>query len=296
MGVCHRDIKADNLLIDENGNLLLADFGFATLYVYKGRRRTMRSVAGSYMYMAPEVLRGRYEGDRADVWSCGLVLLMMHAGALAWDEPTMEDPRFEAYAKLKYHNYSPFNKVPFAVLSLIKRMLAIDPARRIQVGEIERNEWFAAENALMDENGLCADRARLARHMEAQSTEIVFSQPGAVQCNLRTGFVLSQPVTADNAPSLRRIYVFRDEKTVIAKIRALLAENVVQHVVEDSVIAFSTADRKRGVLSGEICTKSIVDVCCVTFSKLRGCSLEFKTLVAILVAGIKAAFPHNAAA
>lgn len=295
-GICHRDIKADNLLIDQNGNLLLADFGFATLYVYKGRRRTMRSVAGSYMYMAPEVLGGKYEGDRADIWSCGLVLLIMHAGALAWDEPTMEDPRFEAYVKLRYHNYSPFNRIPFAVLSLIKRMLAVDPSKRIQIADIEKSEWFAGENALMDENGLCTDRACLAKYMEDQCTEIIFSQPGTVHCNMKTGFVLSQPTVVDNAPSLRRIYVFRDEKTVIEKIQALLAENVVQYVAEDSVIAFSTADRKRSVLSGEISTKSIVDVCCVTFSKLRGCSLEFKTLVTILADGIKAAFPNNAGA
>nr|AAL28053.1 checkpoint protein kinase [Antonospora locustae] len=295
MGICHRDIKADNLLIDKNGNLLLADFGFATLYVYKGKRRKMRSVVGSYMYMAPEVLCGKYEGDKADIWSCGLVLLIMHTGVLAWNEPTMEDPRFEAYVKLKYHNYSPFNRIPFVVLSLIKRMLTVDPCKRIQITEIENSEWFAGDNALMDENGLCTDRARLAKHMEYQCTGIIFSQPGTVQCNQKTNFVLSQPTVVDNTPSLRRIYVFRDEKTVLEKIQALLAENVVQYVAEDSVIAFSTADRKRGVLSGEISTKNISNVCCITFRKLRGCSLEFKTLVTILADGIKAAFPHNSA-
>lgn len=291
-GICHRDIKIDNLLIDNKGNLLLADFGFATLYVYKGQRRTLRSVVGSYMYMAPEVLHGRYEGDQADIWCCGLVLLVMHAGTFPWDEPTTDDSRFEAYTQLKYHNYAPFSSVPFAALTLVKRMLAVDPSKRITIEEIEKDAWFATRNSLLDENGLCADSSLVLQQVAGQKVDIIFSQPNAVKCNFGTSFVLSQPVVVDSMPSMKRIYVFRDEATVLQKIETLLVENVVQYVLEGQVVAFSTADRTRSTLSGEISVKSICGVCCVTFSKVRGCSLGFKKFVAILSDGIKAAFPQ----
>lgn len=293
-GVCHRDIKADNILVNQDGNLLLADFGFATLCVYKGRRRVLRSIAGSYAYMAPEVLLGRYDGESADLWSCGLVLLVMHAGSLDWEEPSLEDPRFEAYASLRYHNYAPFNRVPFPVLGLVKRLLCVDASRRAGIPEVEKNGWFGQESALEGPDGLCTDPGRVLSQASAHGPEVVFSQPDAVKCHPGTDFVLSQPTVVDNLPSLKRIYVFRDERTVLDKIRALLGENIVQYIHEGPVVAFSTSDRRRSPLSGEISVKSFTEawgVCCVTFKKQRGCALEFKKLVTILADGIKAAFP-----
>ncbi|AFN82672.1 CHK1-like Ser/Thr protein kinase [Encephalitozoon romaleae SJ-2008] len=81
-GVCHRDIKPENMLIDGNGNLLLSDFGFSTLFFHKGRRRRLRSFVGSLEYMAPEVFEGDYDGSLADIWSCGISLVVFLTGTL----------------------------------------------------------------------------------------------------------------------------------------------------------------------------------------------------------------------
>ena len=290
-GVCHRDIKADNILIDYRGNLLLADFGFATLHTYRGKKRVLKSLAGSYMYMAPEVLEARYEGDKVDIWSAGIVLLIMYAGCFPWDEPSMQDQRFEAYVQLKYHNYSPFNRVPFNVLKLIKSMLAVDSACRASIESIERDGWFSETSSLMNEKGLCEDYSKIAKYLSTGKAETVFSQPDTVRCNLKADIILSQPMVVNSLPCLRRIYVFSSTRRVVKRIEELMRENVVKYTFEERVFSFLTSYGKGTTLLGNIGVESVSDVCCVTFIKHRGCSFAFKKLVALLSEGVKSAFP-----
>jgi serine/threonine protein kinase len=74
--IAHRDLKGDNLLVDPDGTLKLADFGTAKELMTK----TSRSIAGTAFFMAPEVITGVGHGCEADVWSLGCCVIEMLTG------------------------------------------------------------------------------------------------------------------------------------------------------------------------------------------------------------------------
>ncbi|XP_050205447.1 CBL-interacting protein kinase 2-like [Mercurialis annua] len=138
-GVCHRDLKPENLLLDENGNLKVSDFGLSALAESKRQDGLLHTTCGTPAYVAPEVInRKGYDGAKADIWSCGVILYVLLAGFLPFhDTNLMEMYRKIGKAEFKFPNW-------FApeVRKLLSKILDPNPNTRISMPKIMENSWF----------------------------------------------------------------------------------------------------------------------------------------------------------
>lgn len=128
--ICHRDLKPENILLSEDGEVKIIDFGMAALHQNDQKLRTS---CGSPHYAAPELLKSRtYRGDKADVWSMGVILFAMLAQRLPFDDPhlpTMLSMSKRAMYEMPEHFSS-------EAQDLIRRILVTEPDKRISIREM----------------------------------------------------------------------------------------------------------------------------------------------------------------
>ncbi|KAK4483923.1 hypothetical protein RD792_011132 [Penstemon davidsonii] len=136
-GVYHRDLKPENLLLDSQGNLKISDFGLSA-FPAEGVN-LLRTTCGTPNYVAPEVLSHKgYSGALADIWSCGVILYVLMAGYLPFDEIDLTT----LYGKIENAQFSCPSWFPVGAKSLIHRILDPNPETRIRIEEIRNDEWF----------------------------------------------------------------------------------------------------------------------------------------------------------
>ncbi len=145
LGVCHRDLKPENLLLDESGNLKISDFGLSSLYVGDangdGASRTeiLHTTCGTPNYVAPEVLADKgYDGKKADVWSIGVILYVLIAGFLPFDESSI----VALFGKIQAADFTYPKWFSMEVRGVIDKMLVADPANRLTLKDIKANPWL----------------------------------------------------------------------------------------------------------------------------------------------------------
>ncbi|GKU94677.1 hypothetical protein SLEP1_g8133 [Rubroshorea leprosula] len=164
MQVCHRDLKLENTLLDGSPapRLKICDFGYSKSSVLHSQPK---STVGTPAYIAPEVLlRQKYDGKIADVWSCGVTLYVMLVGAYPFEDPEEPKDFRKTIQRILSVQYSIPDDVQISpeCRHLISRIFVADPAARITIPEIRNHEWFLRnlpEDLVMDEN-------RMGNHFE----------------------------------------------------------------------------------------------------------------------------------
>ncbi|KAI5077550.1 hypothetical protein GOP47_0007374 [Adiantum capillus-veneris] len=138
-GIYHRDLKPENLLLDSRGNLKISDFGLSALAEQRGEDGLFHTTCGTPNYVAPEVIVHKgYDGARADVWSCGVILFVLMAGYLPFDDSNLMHLYRKIHrAELKYPPW-----FSLEACKLISRILNPNPRLRATIPEILKDSWF----------------------------------------------------------------------------------------------------------------------------------------------------------
>ncbi|XP_078466363.1 MAP/microtubule affinity-regulating kinase 3-like isoform X5 [Lampetra planeri] len=134
--IVHRDLKAENLLLDADMNIKIADFGFSNEFTLGSKLDTF---CGSPPYAAPELFQGKkYDGPEVDVWSLGVILYTLVSGSLPFDGQNLKELR-ERVLRGKY-------RIPFYMSTdcenLLKRFLVLHPLKRGSLEQIMKDRWM----------------------------------------------------------------------------------------------------------------------------------------------------------
>ncbi|XP_055838989.1 serine/threonine-protein kinase MARK2 isoform X15 [Episyrphus balteatus] len=134
--IIHRDLKAENLLLDSELNIKIADFGFSNEFTPGSKLDTF---CGSPPYAAPELFQGKkYDGPEVDVWSLGVILYTLVSGSLPFDGSTLRELR-ERVLRGKY-------RIPFYMSTdcenLLRKFLVLNPAKRASLETIMSDKWM----------------------------------------------------------------------------------------------------------------------------------------------------------
>ncbi|XP_053963990.1 uncharacterized protein LOC128866947 isoform X2 [Anastrepha ludens] len=187
MGVVHRDLKAENVLLDKDMNIKLADFGFSNRYE---EGNPLTTWCGSPPYAAPEVFQGlEYDGPKADIWSLGVVLYALVCGALPFNGDTL--------LELKGRVVTGKFRIPYFMSRdcehLLRNMLVVEPDRRYTLKQIIKHRWLSDWAAELDDgNGSGGCRSSAAAYTQHSDGSPLARSDSSSSCNAQT------PVTVAN--------------------------------------------------------------------------------------------------
>ena len=199
-GVSHRDLKSSNVVVTPDGRAKILDFGLSRRLSAKSVKDLSDShasitsdgmLAGTLSCMAPELLRGEPFDARSDVWSLGVLLYEMAAGA----KPFAGTTGFEVSASILHQQPAPLPvRIPSSLQQIIRRCLSKDPRARYQhAGEI-RSALEAAQSETEDTRRSPVLPAVERSLPMGRATAVVAAVATTSACRARTGMVMASAV------------------------------------------------------------------------------------------------------
>ncbi|KAI0674278.1 Pkinase-domain-containing protein [Trametes maxima] len=202
-GIVHRDLKLENVLLDERCRVKLGDFGF-TREFEKGS--LLETFCGTTGYAAPEMLLAKkYLGPEVDVWSLGVILYTLLTGTLPFDD----DDESVMRQKVIKGEFEDPEWLSDEARGLLAGVLRVDPTERLTIAQILTHPWFAAGNALAKRNSSQSSLpipSRSSSPTQLQTSTSLYPQPlsastasDATFHSASSEFYSSAPTTPDES-------------------------------------------------------------------------------------------------
>ena len=138
VGIAHRDLKLENILLNYKRDIKIIDFGLSNKY-NKENEELLQSSCGSPCYAAPEMIKGiKYHGIDTDIWSSGIILYLM----LCKSFPFNDKNNSKLYQKILGGKFNLPNYLSNDAKDLICKLLKVNPSERIKINEIKKHPWF----------------------------------------------------------------------------------------------------------------------------------------------------------
>lgn len=276
-GVSHRDLKPENLLLDENEDLKISDFGLSALPEQLRNDGLLHTQCGTPAYVAPEVLRRKgYDGAKADIWSCGVILYVLLAGFL----PFQDENIMTMYKKVFKAEFECPPWFSAESKRLISKILVVDPGRRITIGAITRVPWFRKDFSRSLSFTMKEIIAAKAEDSDSESPKLStpkFFNAFELISSMSSGFDLSS--LFENKRKTGSMFTSRcSVSTIMEKIETVAKKLSfkVSEVKDFKVRLQGPAEGRKGMLSMTAEVFEIApEVAIVEFSKSSGDTLEY---------------------
>lgn len=129
LNVAHRDLKPQNILVDKFGRIKICDFGLSKLFE-KGDNNLTKTPCGSPCYVSPECISGLpYNGEKSDIWSCGVILYVMVIGDVPWTESV----KAKLFEQIREGDFMVPCDVSNCCMDLIYKLMEVDCNQRISI-------------------------------------------------------------------------------------------------------------------------------------------------------------------
>jgi 5'-AMP-activated protein kinase catalytic alpha subunit len=292
-GVYHRDLKPENLLLDDNDNLKVSDFGLSALAESKRQDGLLHTTCGTPAYVAPEVLSRRgYDGSKADIWSCGVILFVLVAGYLPFHDPNL----IEMYRKISKAEYRCPRSFSVELKDLLYRMLDPNPSTRIPISKIKKSIWYKKPFELNPpkvkhdtaRDNVCNGEATTSNSRECSNSEenqVLQNLPSMNAfdiISLSTGFDLSNLFEEKYGRKEERFTTRQPAETVFAKLNEL-AERLKLKIKKKDNGVLKLAAPKEGIKGFLELDAEIFELApsfhLVELKKTNGDTIEYKKLV-----------------
>uniref|UniRef100_M3ZUR7 MAP/microtubule affinity-regulating kinase 3 n=1 Tax=Xiphophorus maculatus TaxID=8083 RepID=M3ZUR7_XIPMA len=231
--IVHRDLKAENLLLDADSNIKIADFGFSNEFTEGNKLDTF---CGSPPYAAPELFQGKkYDGPEVDIWSLGVILYTLVSGSLPFDGQNLKELR-ERVLRGKY-------RVPFYMSTdcegILRRFLVLNPAKRCSLEQIMKDKWI----------NVGYEGAELKPHVEPEED---FSDSGLIDVIVGMGFdreEVRESLVEHKYNEITAMYLLLGRKTESRSASSLSLARVRPSAITNGMSKHSTSSSSSGAQS-----------------------------------------------